>query len=99
MKRNYIGEVPMHAVIVSVTINDFEQAMPNLRDQVVPQVKQAPGFASGYWVALDGHERGRAVIAFESEDAARQAAPMIEQAADTGVTIESVEVGEVVAQA
>jgi hypothetical protein len=39
------------------------------------------------------------VIAFESEDAARQAATMIEAAADTGVTIESVEVGEVAAHA
>jgi hypothetical protein len=89
----------MHAVVVSVTINDFEEAMPDLRERVVPQVKQAPGFAAGYWVALDGHQRGRAVIAFESEDAARQAAGMIEQAADTGVTVESVDIGEVVAQA
>jgi hypothetical protein len=89
----------MHAVIVSVTINDFEEALPDLQDRVVPQAKQAPGFAAGYWVALDGHERGRAVIAFESEDAARQAASMLEQAAATGVTVESVEIGEVVAQA
>ena len=89
----------MHAVVVAVAINDFEEAMPNLRDRVVPQVTQAPGFAAGYWVALDGHQGGRAVIAFESEDAARGAAEMIEQAADTGVTVESVDVGEVVAQA
>lgn len=89
----------MHAVVVSVAINDFEEAMPSLRDRVVPQVTQAPGFAAGYWVALDGHERGRAVIAFESEEAARQAAGMIEAAADTGVTLESVDIGEVVARA
>lgn len=89
----------MHAVVLSVTVNDFEEALPNLRERVVPQVKQAPGFVAGYWVALDGQKRGRAVIAFESEDAARQAAGMIEQAADTGVTVESVEIGEVVAKA
>jgi hypothetical protein len=89
----------MHAVVLSVNINDFEEAVADLRERVVPQVKQAPGFAGGYWVALDGHQGGRAVIAFESEDAARQAATMIESAADTGVTVDSVEVGEVVAQA
>jgi len=49
----------MHAVVVSVTINDFEEALPDLRERVVPQVKQAPGFAAGYWVALGGHGRGR----------------------------------------
>lgn len=89
----------MHAVVLSVTVDDFEAALPDLRERVVPQVKQAPGFAAGYWVALDGRKAGRAVIAFESEDAARQAAGMIEQAADTGVTVESVEIGEVVAEA
>jgi hypothetical protein len=89
----------MHAVVVSVTIDDFEEAVADLRERVVPQVKQAPGFVAGYWVSLDGHQRGRGVIAFESEDAARQAATMIEAAADTGVTIESVEVGEVAAHA
>lgn len=89
----------MYAVVVSVTINDFDEAMPNLREQVVPQVKQAPGFVAGSWVAIEGHQRGRAVITFDSDDAAHQAAGMIEQAADTGVTVESVEIGEVVAQA
>ena len=91
----------MHAVVVSVTINDFEQAVADLRERVVPQVKQAPGFVAGYWVALDGHQSGRGTIVFESEDAARQAASMIEQAAtaDPAVTVESIEVGEVVEQA
>jgi hypothetical protein len=34
----------MHAVIVSVTINDVEEATSYLRSEVVPRVKQAPGF-------------------------------------------------------
>jgi hypothetical protein len=89
----------VHAVVVSVTISDFDQATTFLREQIVPQVKQAPGFVAGYWVALDEHQRGRSVIAFESEEAARTAANMIEQSDDEGVSIESVDVGEVVAHA
>jgi hypothetical protein len=89
----------MHAVVVSVTISDFDQATGFLREQIVPQVKQAPGFVAGYWVALDGHQRGRSIIAFESEEAARNAANMIQGTTDEGVTIESVDVGEVAAHA
>jgi hypothetical protein len=86
----------MHAVVVAVNINDFDQATTFLREQIVPQVKQAPGIRAGYWVALDGQDRGRSIIAFESEKDARNAAKMIEGSADEGVTIESVDVGEVV---
>ena len=89
----------MHAVVVSVTINDFDQAKGFLEKQVVPQVKQAPGFVAGYWVALDEHKKGRSIIAFESEDVARNAAKMIAESNDEGVTIESVDVGEVAASA
>jgi hypothetical protein len=87
----------MNAVVVSVTINDFDQARGFLREQVVPRVQQAPGFVTGYWVAIDGQQRGRSVIVFESEEAAQNAAKMIEQAEEEGVTIDSVDVGEVVA--
>jgi hypothetical protein len=38
----------MHAVIVSVTINDAEEATTYLRNEIVPRVKQAPGFVAGY---------------------------------------------------
>ena len=89
----------MNAVVVSVTLDDFEQATSFLREQIVPQVKQAPGFTAGYWVALDGRQKGRSVIVFESEADARNAAGMIEKAVEPGVTIESVEVGEVVESA
>lgn len=39
----------MHAVVVSVTIRDGEQATTNLRNEIVPRVKQAPGFVAGCW--------------------------------------------------
>jgi hypothetical protein len=91
----------MHAVVVSVTIDDFEHSGRDLRERLVPRIKQWPGFAAGYWVAFDGRKTGRSVIAFDSEDAARQAVSTIEEGAatDPGVTFESIEIGEVVAQA
>ena len=42
----------MHAVIVSVTINDAEEATTYLRNEIVPRVKQAPGFVAGYWARI-----------------------------------------------
>lgn len=87
----------MHAVVVNVTVNDPAAATASLRDQVVPQVKGAPGFVAGYWVGLDGGH-GTAVIVFESEDSARSAASQA-QAPGEFVTFDRVEVGEVVAHA
>jgi hypothetical protein len=42
----------MHAVIVKVTIGDFEAAQKGLREQVVPRASQAPGFVAGYGLGL-----------------------------------------------
>lgn len=91
----------MHAVIIRVTIGDFEKARPSLREQVVPRAKQAPGFVHGYWTRSDDGKNGLSMILFESEDHARGAAEQIQAApmlAET-VTLESVEVSEVVEQA
>lgn len=87
----------MHAVVVNVTINDPDAAAAALREQVVPQVSGTPGFVAGYWVDFDGG-RGTSVVMFESEDAARQAAARADAPGDF-VTFDSVEVGEVVANA
>lgn len=90
----------MHAVLVNVTIKDFEGAQEMLRDQVVPRASQAPGFVAGYWTRSDDN-RGVSMIVFESEDAARAAAEMIGQGPPNpdAVTLEGVEVREVVANA
>jgi hypothetical protein len=87
----------MHAVVVNVTVNDRDAARVELRDQVVPQVSGAPGFVTGYWVGLDGG-RGTSVVVFDSEAAARSAAAQAQAPGDF-VTFDSVEVGEVVANA
>ena len=88
----------MHAVVFNVTIGgDPDEAAGFLRDQVVPHVKEAPGFIAGYWVRV-GDAKGTAVVVFESEEAARSA---LEQAPPLapGVTIDNADVGEVVASA
>jgi hypothetical protein len=89
----------MHAVLTSVTIKDRGTAENYLREQVVPNAKQAPGFVAGYWVRDEGE--GRGTIVFESEDAAQAAAERIREriAENPGVTLNSVTVGEVVANA
>ncbi len=88
----------MHAVIVSVTIKDGEEATTYLRNEIVPRVKQAPGFVAGYWVRIEG-DKGRGTIVFESEEAAREAAGQISQQPGEAVTLDSVDVGEVVESA
>jgi heme-degrading monooxygenase HmoA len=87
----------MHGVIVKVTIKDEDVAEKALQEQVVPRVSQAPGFVTGYWLRKDNS--GMSVIIFESEDAARAASEQIESPAPDAVTLDDVEVREVVANA
>jgi ribosomal protein L35AE/L33A len=86
----------MHAVLVRVTINDPEQATKRLNEDVVPRVRQAPGLVAGYWVRLDGNQ-GRSIVVFESEEAARAAADLVRGMTFEFVTLDSVDVHEVVA--
>lgn len=86
----------MHAVVVRVTINS-EGTESDLRERVVPQVSQAPGFVAGYWTRKDNG--GLALTVWESEDAANTASGMVRSVAADGVTVEDIEVREVVASA
>jgi hypothetical protein len=87
----------MHAVVIRVTINDHEAATKALEERVVPLVSGSPGFVAGYWVDLSDN-RGASVAVFESEGAAQAIAGAIQAPGDY-VTFNSVEVGEVVANA
>ena len=87
----------MHGVVVRVTIKDQEPAEQALREQVVPRVSQAPGFVTGYWLRKDN--TGLSFVIFESEEAARAASEMIESPNPDAVTVDEVEVREVVANA
>lgn len=87
----------MHAVIVSVTITDPEAAESVLREQIVPRVSQAPGFVTGHWTRKDNS--GMSMIIFDSEQAANGMSEQIASTVPEEVTLESVEVREVVAHA
>ena len=91
----------MHAVVVKVSINDFDRARRFLTEQVVPRASQAPGFVAGYWTRSEDGSAGLSMVVFESEAAARGAEQMIQAAApkDDGVTLDGTEVREVVASA
>lgn len=88
----------MHAMAFRVTIEDREQAEKALREQIVPTLSQAPGFVAGYWMNVGG-DQGRSMVVFDSEEAAQRAAQQVPGAPEGVASIDSVEIGEVVAQA
>lgn len=87
----------MYAVVVKVTLNDREAAQGMLNGQVVPRVSQAPGFVTGYWTWKDN--TGLSMVIFASEDAAHGMSEQVRSMVDSSVTIDDVEVREVVANA
>jgi hypothetical protein len=87
----------MHAVVVTVTISDHEVAESHLREQIVPQVSRAPGFVAGYWARKE--DSGLGMVMFESEDAAKAMSERVGSMTPDVVTVENVEVREVVAHA
>lgn len=91
-------EAHMHALVFRVTIHQQEEANRLLHEEFVPALSQAPGFAAGYWVST-GENEGTAVIAFESEDAAQRAAEHGDPPPPDVMTVESFDIGEVVAHA
>ena len=87
----------MHAVVVRVTVHDPEGSEQRLRDEVVPNVSNAPGFQAGYWTR-EGSS-GLSMIIFDSEDNARAGADRVPGNLPDGVELHGVEVREVVASA
>ena len=87
----------MHAVVTTVTVNDREAATSHLREQVVPGVSQTPGFVAGYWTRKDN--TGLAMVLFESEEAANGMSERVPSMLTDAVTLENIEVREVVAHA
>jgi hypothetical protein len=85
--------------VVRVTIEDFESARKDLQEQVVPTVSKAPGFVAGYWTRSEDGSNGIGMILFDSEESARTASGMIGDRATVGVTLDGVEIREVVQHA
>jgi hypothetical protein len=94
----------MHAVVVRVTIHNVDRTREVLNGQVVPQVSGSPGFQGGYWTwsTGGGGTDGLSMIVFDSEENARAAGDRISAIASASpddVTLDGVEVREVVASA
>lgn len=89
----------MHAVVVNVTRHDPEKSEEAVRNDVAPRVSKMPGFIAGYWTAAGSS--GLSMVVFESEEAANAAAEMVRGGgiAPDSVTVDTVEVREVVASA
>lgn len=91
----------MYANLVDVRIDiDFDEAVKGLHEQVLPQIKQAPGMVAGYWMRPLGNDNeGRSIVIFETQEQAQAAAQMVQQGSGPmhGVTIIRVETREVVA--
>jgi hypothetical protein len=77
-----------------MTLNPLWRA---LRSQVVPRIRELPGFQAGYWTRSGSS--GVSLVVFDSEDAAKAAAEQVRSVAPQGVTVDEVEVREVVAHA
>ena len=89
----------MHAVVVKLTIDDVGRDNRLLEEQVVPRASGAAGFVAGYWTRSG--DNGLSMVVYESEEAARAVAEQIQSMGlpDDAVTVDGVEVREVVASA
>jgi len=92
----------MHAVLVNVTIapGQFNASRKVLNDQVVPRVKQMHGLVKGYWTVRDDTQQGTSMAVFQTkQDAAAAVSTIRSSPPPPGVTINSIEVREIVAEA
>ncbi len=85
----------MHALVVFTSVHDPAEASRGLQEEVIPTMRNAPGFVGAYLVALDD-THGLAIEVFETEGLAKAAAPS-EGASPRGVTLDAVQFGEVIA--
>lgn len=91
----------MYAVVVNVSIapGQFAAARKALNEQVVPRVKQAPGFVKGYWTVRDDSSQGTSMAIFRTKQDADNAVTMVRNTPPPpGVSLNSAEVREVIAE-
>jgi hypothetical protein len=93
----------MHAVLVEVDLSgaEPEEAAQHLQQEIIPALKQAPGFQSGTWTRNAEKRQGMSLLLFDSEENAQATASRLAVGASPapGVTVERSEVREVVATA
>jgi hypothetical protein len=87
----------MHARVINANISDLAEARRSLDEEVIRDVKGAPGFLAAYFVAID-NAHGMSIEVFETEEQARATAPP-EGAGAPGVTVRTVQFGAVIGSA
>lgn len=63
----------MYAVLIEVDVSEVDEAqgLRTLRDQIVPAIKQLPGFQSGTWLPGNDDGKGLSLTVWDSEEHAR----------------------------
>jgi hypothetical protein len=84
----------MHASVVHANIRDRAEAERGLDEQILPSLKDAPGFVGAFFVALDD-THGLTVQVFDTEAQARAIAPPV-GADGPGVTVDTLQFAEVI---
>jgi len=86
----------MHAAVVNLTIDPdhASAAATAFTNEILPQVKAAPGFLGGYWLDPVGG-RGMAFVLFDTEEQARRAVPPASNWPAPGVEILGVDIRRV----
>ncbi len=87
----------MHAVVINVSFSDQDAARASL-GELVPRVSAMPGWVRGYWVGLSD-QKGSSIAVFDTEAQAQALAAQARSAPAGPVKIDTIEVGEVVADA
>jgi hypothetical protein len=84
----------VHAIVIQGNLHDRAEAKRGL-DELLPRVKDAPGFVGAYFVSLDDG-RALSVQVYETEEQAKAVAPPADSSAP-GVTLDNIHFGEVLA--
>jgi hypothetical protein len=86
----------MHARVIHANISDLAEAKRGV-DEVIRGIKRTRGFLDAYFVAIDD-SHGISIEVFETEELARATSPP-EGAEAPGVTVRTIQFGEVVGSA
>ena len=87
----------MHARVIHANISDLADAKQGLDQDVIQRIRGTQGFLGAYFVAIDD-SHGISIEVFETEELARATSPP-EGAEAPGVTVRTVQFGEVIGSA
>ena len=89
----------------NMAAGDWEEQQRGLHEEIVPMVRQIPGFVAGYWMGDQAAGKTYTTIVWEDEEAAQRFKGFVTgtarqgEQAEAGVSNESMIVVEVLAEA